>query len=65
MRILPAIEPGLDPDTFYQTLIVRLEKASDELLVETVEANPHLKLPPTAAKRLAELQQEQANATPA
>ena len=55
VRILPPIEPGLDPDVFFQTLIDRLEKASDELLVETVEANPHLKLPPTAVKRLAEL----------
>lgn len=55
VRILPPIEAGLDPDVFFATLIERLEKASDELLVETVKENPHLPLPPTARKRLAEL----------
>lgn len=55
VRILPPIEPGLDPDVFFDTLIAQLEKASDELLVETVRDNPHVPLPPTALKRLAEL----------
>ncbi|CAD7042176.1 1-acyl-sn-glycerol-3-phosphate acyltransferase [Pseudorhizobium endolithicum] len=64
VRILPPIEPGLDPDTFFQTLIDRLEKASDELLVETVEANPHLQLPPTAVKRLAELRADESEDHP-
>ncbi|MCJ7994276.1 1-acyl-sn-glycerol-3-phosphate acyltransferase [Rhizobium cremeum] len=55
VRILPPIEPGLDPDAFFETLIAQLEKASDELLLETVRDNPHVPLPPTALKRLAEL----------
>lgn len=55
VRILPPIEPGLDPDVFFDTLIERLEKASDDLLIETVRENPHLPLPPTAKKRLGEL----------
>ncbi|WP_113486155.1 lysophospholipid acyltransferase family protein [Rhizobium cremeum] len=55
VRILPPIEPGLDPDAFFATLIAQLEKASDELLLETVRDNPHVPLPPTALKRLAEL----------
>jgi 1-acyl-sn-glycerol-3-phosphate acyltransferase len=59
VRILPPIEPGLDPDLFYQTLIERLEKASDELLVETARDNPQVPLPPTAVQRLKELKAEQ------
>ncbi|AYD02734.1 1-acyl-sn-glycerol-3-phosphate acyltransferase [Neorhizobium sp. NCHU2750] len=61
VRILPAIQPGMDPDAFYAHLIDVLEKASDELLVETVKANPHLPLPPTAVKRLAELKAQSAD----
>jgi 1-acyl-sn-glycerol-3-phosphate acyltransferase len=56
VRILPAIEPGLDPDVFFDTLMARLEAASDELLIETARDNPDVPLPPTAIKRLAELQ---------
>ena len=59
VRILPPIMPGLDPDEFFKTLVMRLEAASDELLVETVQANPHLRLPPSAVKRLAELQADE------
>ena len=55
VKILPPIQPGLDPDAFYAQLIDTLETASDKLLIETVEANPHLPLPPEAARRLAEL----------
>jgi 1-acyl-sn-glycerol-3-phosphate acyltransferase len=50
----------MDPDAFYTHLIDTLETASDQLLIETVEANPHLPLPPTAAKRLAELRAQSA-----
>ena len=56
VRILPAIQPGLDPDVFFARLIEVTEKASDELLVETAAANPELPLPPSARRRLAELQ---------
>ncbi len=60
VRILPPIQPGMDPDAFYAHLIETMEKASDDLLIETVEANPNLPLPPTAAKRLAELRAQSA-----
>ncbi|MBA3040114.1 MAG: 1-acyl-sn-glycerol-3-phosphate acyltransferase [Alphaproteobacteria bacterium] len=56
VKILPPIEPGLDPDVFYETLVEKLEKASDELLIETVRDNPQVPLPPTAVQRLKELQ---------
>jgi 1-acyl-sn-glycerol-3-phosphate acyltransferase len=55
VRILPAIPPGLDPDEFFTRLTETLERESDRLLMETVEANPHLPLPPTAAKRITEI----------
>ena len=60
VRILPPIQPGMEPDAFYAHLIETLERESDRLLVETVAANPHLPLPPTAAKRLAELKGQDA-----
>jgi 1-acyl-sn-glycerol-3-phosphate acyltransferase len=63
IRILPAIQPGMDPDAFYAHLVETLEKASDDLLLENVAANPSLPLPPTAAKRVAELR-AQAQETP-
>lgn len=55
VRILPPIQPGLDPDVFMQTLIETMETASDALLIETVRDNPHVPLPPTASQRIAEL----------
>lgn len=60
VRILPAIEAGKNPDEFFEELIAVLEKASDEVLLEDVKRNPHLPLPPTAAKRVAELKQQEA-----
>lgn len=56
VRILPAIQPGLEPDVFFKRLVEETEKASDELLIETARDNPHVPLPPTAAQRLKELQ---------
>ncbi|MGX5666965.1 lysophospholipid acyltransferase family protein [Rhizobium daejeonense] len=56
VRILPAIQPGLDPDTFFETLTGQLESASDALLIETARDNPHVPLPQTARKRIAELE---------
>jgi 1-acyl-sn-glycerol-3-phosphate acyltransferase len=55
VRILPPIQPGMDPDAFFARLMEETEKASDELLVETIANNPHLPVPPTAAQRLAEI----------
>jgi 1-acyl-sn-glycerol-3-phosphate acyltransferase len=55
VRILPPIEAGLDPDVFHDTLMQRLEAASDELLIKTAKENPHLPLPPSAVTRLKEL----------
>ncbi len=48
----------MDPDAFFEHLIDVLEKASDEVLLDAVERNPDLPLPPTAAKRVAELRQQ-------
>jgi 1-acyl-sn-glycerol-3-phosphate acyltransferase len=59
VRILPPIMPGMDPDAFFAHLIEVTERASDELLVDTVAQNPHLPLPATAAERLAELRRTQ------
>ncbi len=56
VRILPPIQPGMDPDAFLAHLIQVTEAASDALLVETARNNPHVPLPPEAVKRLAELQ---------
>ncbi|NKN37055.1 1-acyl-sn-glycerol-3-phosphate acyltransferase [Agrobacterium sp. a22-2] len=56
VRILPPIEPGLDPDVFFERLMAVLEKASDDLLLETARDNPHVPLPPSAKARIAELQ---------
>ncbi|MCF3641011.1 1-acyl-sn-glycerol-3-phosphate acyltransferase [Rhizobium sp. TRM95111] len=55
VRILPPVAPGMDPDAFLAHLIEVMESASDRLLIETAEANPHVPLPETAATRLAEL----------
>jgi 1-acyl-sn-glycerol-3-phosphate acyltransferase len=60
VRILPAIQPGMDPDAFFAHLIEVTERASDELLLDTVDRNPHLPLPPTAVHRLAELRKTSA-----
>ncbi|KQV35211.1 MULTISPECIES: 1-acyl-sn-glycerol-3-phosphate acyltransferase [unclassified Rhizobium] len=51
VRILPPIPPGDDPDHFHAKLIETMEAASDKLLVETIQANPKLPLPPAAAER--------------
>lgn len=56
IRILPPIQPGMEPDAFFTHLIATLENASDELLLQAAIDNPKLPLPPTAVKRLAELQ---------
>ncbi|WP_099865697.1 lysophospholipid acyltransferase family protein [Pararhizobium haloflavum] len=59
VKVLPPIAPGLDPDTFLETLIAQMEEESDRLLVETIEANPHVPLPPTARIRYAQLRAAQ------
>jgi len=55
VRILPAIQSGMDADAFFAHLISVMETASDALLIETVKNNPHLPLPPTTVTRLKEL----------
>ncbi|MGN6551747.1 MAG: lysophospholipid acyltransferase family protein [Pararhizobium sp.] len=55
VRILPPIPPGLSRDAFFARLVAETEAASDALLVETARDNPHLGLPETAKRRLAEL----------
>ncbi|TDK34563.1 1-acyl-sn-glycerol-3-phosphate acyltransferase [Rhizobium deserti] len=60
VRVLPPIEPGLDPDAFYARLQDVLETASDKLLLETVADNPHLPLPPEATERLSQIKAQPA-----
>jgi 1-acyl-sn-glycerol-3-phosphate acyltransferase len=55
VRILAPIMPGMDPDAFFEHLVEVTERASDELLLDTVARNPHLPLPQTAIDRLAVL----------
>ncbi len=54
-RILPPIQPGMEEKEFFAHLVKTMEAASDQCLLDTVEANPHLILPQTVKKRLAEL----------
>ena len=60
VRILPAIPPGKDPRAFFDELVTTMESESDRLLLETVEANPHLALPAITKKRVAELRAQNA-----
>lgn len=60
VRILPAIQPGMDPDAFFEHLVSVMETASDQLLLETVDANPKLVLPPVTKARVAVLRAEAA-----
>lgn len=55
VRILKPIAPGMAPDAFMEKLVEVMETASDELLIETVQANPHLPLREDARRRLSEL----------
>ena len=55
VRFLPPIEPGLPPDEFMKRLVGDVEKATDELLVQTVEENPNLPLTPMARAKYEEL----------
>jgi 1-acyl-sn-glycerol-3-phosphate acyltransferase len=43
VEFLPAIEPGLDRDSFLQLLQARLEQATDRLIAESIAADPSLK----------------------
>ena len=60
IRILPPIEPGMDPDAFFALLTELMERESDKLLLETVRANPHIPLPEVTKKRVAELEAAEA-----
>jgi 1-acyl-sn-glycerol-3-phosphate acyltransferase len=60
VRFLAPIEPGMPPDQFFKHLIEVTERASDELLVETIHDNPHLRIPESARLRLDELAAAQA-----
>lgn len=55
VQILPPIPPGIEPEAFMERLVEVMETASDKLLVETIEANPHLPLREDARRRYAEL----------
>ena len=60
VRILPPFEPGMEPDAFFQHLVSVMEAASDQLLLETVDANPQLVLPEITKARVAVLRAEAA-----
>jgi 1-acyl-sn-glycerol-3-phosphate acyltransferase len=55
-RFLPPIEPGLDRETFLARLVSETEAACDAFLIEAANSPNPPPLPPTAVKRLAELQ---------
>ena len=55
IRILPPIEPGMEQPAFFRHLVDTMEAASDQLLIDTVNANPQVPLPETARTRLEEL----------
>ncbi|MBL0374711.1 1-acyl-sn-glycerol-3-phosphate acyltransferase [Rhizobium sp. KVB221] len=52
IQILKPIEPGMSATTFFRHLIKVTEKASDDLLMETVRINPHVPLPEVTRIRL-------------
>lgn len=54
-RFLPAIEPGLDKESFMARLISATEEGCDALLVEAAKSDNPPHFPPTAVKRLKEL----------
>ncbi|UXN03438.1 MULTISPECIES: lysophospholipid acyltransferase family protein [unclassified Bartonella] len=55
MRVLPAIEPGLNKREFLKKLEEVTEKACDDLLIEAANSKNPPAMPQTAVKRLAEL----------
>lgn len=57
VEILPPIQPGLNREEFNNQLMGRLEKASDDLLLETARSDNPPPIPDSARKRLAELGQ--------
>lgn len=56
-RVLPPIPPGLGKEEFLERLIAETEAVCDELLIDAANAPNPPPLPPTAIKRLQELQQ--------
>lgn len=63
VRFLEPIQPGMKPDAFLDKLVDVTESATDELLVTTIEDNPHLPLSGTARKRYEELTGSSRSAT--
>lgn len=61
VRILPPIQPGMDPDAFFAHLQDVTEKASDELLIKTIAENPSLPVPSTVRARLDQLRNQEAH----
>ncbi|WP_137157154.1 lysophospholipid acyltransferase family protein [Rhizobium sp. FKL33] len=60
IRIMKPIEPGMSAQAFFQHLATEMEVESDRLLMETVEANPHLKLTAITRSRLKAIKDAQA-----
>lgn len=63
IRILPAIQPGMPTNAFFEKLVHDLEAASDELLLQAAKDNPDLPMPPTAIARLKVLREAAAKKT--
>jgi 1-acyl-sn-glycerol-3-phosphate acyltransferase len=55
VRILEPIQPGMAAEEFFGRLIDVTESATNELMVQTINENPHLPVPETAAKRYRDL----------
>ncbi|TCT45110.1 lysophospholipid acyltransferase family protein [Martelella mediterranea] len=52
VRVLEPIAPGMEPKAFFTHLVETMERESDQLLLETVAANPQLPLPEITQKRV-------------
>jgi 1-acyl-sn-glycerol-3-phosphate acyltransferase len=57
-RYLPPIPPGLEREEFMRRLVAETEAACDELLVEAARSENPPPLPPTAIRRLKQLEAE-------
>lgn len=60
VKILDAIEPGLDKKTFLKLLAKRTEDACDELLLSAAKSHESPPMPPSAVTRLAQISKGEA-----
>ena len=55
VRVLEPIRPGLTAEDFYNRLIEVTESATNELMAQAIDENPHIPVPETAARRYREM----------